>query len=76
MPQSKATTPQSTSTTPGQAEGTEADIDMALDTDPKRQHARVVDAQHRDQAQQRSGTTPGQAEGTEQQAEGSLRQQK
>lgn len=61
--------------TPGQAEGTEQDIDIALDENAQRRQARADAAQRQDPLAREPGTTPGQAEGTEAQAEGSLKHQ-
>ena len=59
--------------TPGQAEGTEQDIDIALDENAQRRQARADAAQQHDPLAREPGTTAGQAEGTEEQAEGSLK---
>lgn len=62
--------------TPGQAEGTERDIDNALDENAERRQARADQSDERERLAREPGRTPGQAEGTEEQAEGSLRNQK
>jgi hypothetical protein len=64
--------------TPGQAEGTEEDIDNLLSGNAKGQKSSQgkTGAQQHDPLDRESGRTPGQAEGTEEQAEGSLRNQK
>ena len=63
-----------TNRTPGQAEGTEQDIDAALGEKPQRPTSHSGKP-HPNPLEREPGTTPGQAEGTEEQAEGSLRQQ-
>lgn len=62
--------------TPGQAEGTEQDIEIALDENQQRRQARADSDYQREQLDREPGRTPGQAEGTEEQADGSLRNQK
>jgi|GEM_PF-2268222 len=64
-----------TNRTPGQAEGTEEDIDAALG-EIQQQQASNTGKRQQNPLEQEPGTTPGQAEGTEEQAEGSLRHQK
>jgi hypothetical protein len=64
-----------TNRTPGQAEGTEQDIDAALGQ-KQPQPAGNRGKQQQNPLNREPGTTPGQAEGTEEQAEGSLRHQK
>lgn len=62
--------------TPGQAEGTEEDVENSLNKDQQRQQSRSDKAHQREQLDREPGRTPEQAEGTEEQAEGSLRNQK
>lgn len=62
--------------TPGQAEGTEEDIQNALDEDLQRRQSRAGNAEQRERLSREPGRTPEQAEGTEEQAEKSLRKQK
>lgn len=60
--------------TPGQAEGTEEDVQSALGEKPKGKQR--TGGSKDEQMDREPGRTPGQAEGTEEQAEGSLRNQK
>lgn len=64
--------------TPGQAEGTQEDVDNALDENRQRGQSRADNAhvREREALSREPGRTPGQAEGTREQAEGSLRNQK
>lgn len=62
--------------TPGQAEGTEEDIENTLDQNKRRRQSRPGGAQQRAALDGEPGRTPEQAEGTEEQAEGSLRNKK
>lgn len=62
--------------TPGQAEGTEEDVQNALDEDQQRRQSQAGSAEQRERLDKEPGRTPEQAEGTEEQAKGSLRNQK
>ena len=64
--------------TPGQAEGTQEDVDNALNSDRQqgRSQAEKAHRQEQEALSREPGRTPGQAEGTTEQAEGSLRKQK
>jgi hypothetical protein len=63
-----------TNRTPGQAEGTEQDIDATLG-EHSQQPAGNSGKPQQNPLEREPGTTPGQAEGTGEQAEGSLRHQ-
>ena len=58
--------------TPGQAEGSEEQVQSALNEGQQSKGR----AQQREDLDREPGRTPGKAEGTEEQAEGSLRNQK
>jgi hypothetical protein len=53
--------------TPGKAEGTEEDADIALNNDPQQRQAQAAHAQRREEqnTSQEPGRTPGKAEGAD-----------